>query len=69
VQVGAFGEESKAREMATRLEANHYKATIMKRDGKFKVLATGFPDRASAEKAQAALAQAGIKSPFIVPLE
>ena len=69
VQVGAFGEMAKAKEIAARLEANHYKATILNRDGKFKVLATGFPDRASAEKAQGALSKAGIKDPFIVPLE
>ena len=69
VQVGAFGEIAKAKEIAARLESNHYKATILTRDGKYKVLATGFPDRASAEKAQAALSKAGIKDPFIVPLE
>ena len=69
VQVGAFGEMAKAKEIAARLESNHYKATILARDGKYKVLATGFLDRASAEKAQGALSKAGIKDPFIVPLE
>jgi cell division protein FtsN len=69
VQVGAFTEQSKAKEVAGRLESLHYKAAILNRDGKFKVVAKGFPDRAAAEKAQEALAKAGIRDPFIVPLE
>jgi cell division protein FtsN len=69
VQVGAFTEQSKAKEVASRLESLHYTAAILNRDGKFKVVAKGFPDRASAEKAQEALAKAGIRDPFIVPLE
>jgi cell division protein FtsN len=69
VQVGAFTEQSKAKEVAGRLESLHYKAAILSRDGKFKVVAKGFPDRAAAEKAQEALAKAGIRDPFIVPLE
>jgi cell division protein FtsN len=69
VQVGAFAEQSKAKEVASRLESLHYQAAILNRDGKFKVIAKGFPDRAAAEKAQEALAKAGIRDPFIVPLE
>ncbi len=69
VQVGAFTEQSKAKEIAARLESLHYQAAVLSKDGKFKVVAKGFPDRASAVKAQEALAKAGIKDPFVVPLE
>ena len=69
VQVGAFSERSKAKEVAARLESLHYQAVILNKDGKFKVVATGFADRPAAEAAQAALSKAGIRDPFIVALE
>ena len=69
VQVGAFSEEAKAREVASRLKGLGYSASVLAKDGRYKVLAKGFSDRAEAEKAQAALAKAGIRDPFIVPVE
>lgn len=69
VQVGAFAQEAKAREVASRLKGLGYAATVLAKDGKYKVLAKGFADRAGADKAQAALAKAGIRDPFIVPVE
>jgi len=69
VQVGAFSEEAKAREVANRLKGLGYSASVLAKEGRYKVLAGGFADRSDAEKAQAALAKAGIKDPFIVPVE
>ena len=69
VQVGAFSEEAKAREVAARLKGLGYSASVLSKEGRYKVLAKGFSDRSDAEKAQAALAKAGIKDPFIVPVE
>ena len=69
VQVGAFSEEAKARDVASRLKGLGYSASVLAKDGRYKVLAKGFSDRAEAERAQAALAKAGIKDPFIVPVE
>ena len=69
VQVGAFSEEAKAREVANRLKGLGYASSIVAKGGRYKVLAKGFPDRNAAERAQAALAKAGIREPFIVPVE
>ena len=69
VQVGAFSDEAKAREVASRLKGLGYTASVLAKDGRYKVLAKGFADRSDAEKAQAALAKAGIRDPFIVPVE
>jgi cell division septation protein DedD len=69
VQVGAFSEEAKAREIANRLKGLGYSASVLAKEGRYKVLAKGFTDRSEAEKAQADLARAGIKDPFIVPVE
>jgi cell division septation protein DedD len=69
VQVGAFSEEAKAREIANRLKGLGYSASVWAKEGRYKVVAKGFADRPEAEKAQAALAKAGIKDPFIVPVE
>jgi cell division septation protein DedD len=69
VQVGAFSEEAKAHEIANRLKGLGYSASILAKEGRYKVLAKGFADRSEAEKAQTALAKAGIKDPFIVPVE
>ncbi len=69
VQVGAFSEEVKALEVANRLKGLGYSAFVLAKEGRYKVLAKGFADRSDAEKAQAALAKAGIKDPFIVPVE
>lgn len=66
VQVGAFLEQAKAREVAGRLKGLGYTPSVLAKDGKYKVLAKGFEDRTAAEKAQAALAKAGIRDPFIV---
>jgi len=69
VQVGAFSEEAKAREVAGRLKGLGYTPSVLAKDGKYKVLAKGFSDRTAAEKAQAALTKAGIRAPFIVTVE
>ena len=55
--------------MANRLKGLGYSAFVLAKEGRYKVLAKGFADRADAEKAQAALAKAGIKDPFIVSVE
>jgi cell division septation protein DedD len=69
VQVGAFSEEAKAREVANRLKGMGYSASVLAKEGRYKVLAKGFADRSAAEIAQASLAKAGIKDPFIVSVE
>ncbi len=69
LQAGAFAEEGKAREVGRRIDGLGYKTTILHRDGKYKVIATGFPTRAAAAKAQTALSKAGLKDSFIVPME
>ena len=69
VQVGAFSEEAKAREVAGRLKGLGYTPSVLAKDGKYKVLAQGFADRTAAATAQAALAKAGIRDPFIVTVE
>ncbi len=69
LQAGAFAEESKARDVGRRIEGLGYKTAILHRDGKYKVIATGFPTRAAAAKAQTALNKAGLKDSFIVPME
>ena len=70
VQVGAFTEQSKAKEVASRLEVaplhGRHPEPGREVQGRWPRASR---DRASAEKAQEALAKAGIRDPFIVPLE
>jgi cell division protein FtsN len=69
VQVGAFSSPDNARSISKKLEAQQYRVTLVPAGKATKVVVSGFPDRASAEKALAALRAAGYDGAFVVPLE
>lgn len=69
IQVGAFERQANAREIQHRLELKGFKATILSKGGKYKVLVPGYPDRASADKALAAMRREGISAGFVVAQE
>lgn len=69
IQVGAFSSASNAQQIKHRLDASGYRSAILDKGLVHKVVVTGFPDRAAAEKALADLRLKGFPKAFIVRVE
>ena len=69
VQVGAFSSQANARGTVGALRASGYTAQVLEREGRFKVVVTGYASRETAEEARRSLMQKGFPNAFVVPLE
>lgn len=69
VQVGAFGSEATAREMKSRLEKLGHRVALLPKGNLTRVVATGFSDRAAAQKALEKLRTQGAPQAQVVSLE
>ncbi|MGC8724351.1 MAG: SPOR domain-containing protein [Acidobacteriota bacterium] len=69
VQVGAFSSQTNARSTVGALRASGYAAQVLEREGRFKVVVTGYANREAAEEARRSLMQKGFPNAFVVPLE
>lgn len=69
VQVGAFGAEATARDMKVRLERLGYRVALLPKGDLTRVVATGFSDRAAAQKAQEKLRTQGAPQAQVIALD
>ncbi len=68
VQLGAFGEEANARDLASRLKAQGYKTTLAPKGKVTRVIVTGPKTRAEAEALRDALKKKGFPQAAVVTL-
>lgn len=69
VQLGAFATLANARDLQGRVKALGYRAAVVSKGGRHKVLVPGYRDRASADRALQDLRKAGFSGAFVVPAE
>lgn len=66
VQMGAFGSKTNAEALKRRLKDHGFNATVLEREHKFKVLITGFNNKAEANTARLKLDSMGFHGAFVV---
>lgn len=69
VQVGVFGSKPNAEKLKRRLKDHEFDATVLEREHKFKVLITGFNNRAEANTTRLKLDSMGFHGAFVVHQE
>ncbi|MGA9752327.1 MAG: SPOR domain-containing protein [Acidobacteriota bacterium] len=69
IQVGAFSSQANARSTVGALRASGYTAEVLEREGRFKVVVTGYAKRETAEEARRSLMKKGFPNAFVVSLE
>jgi cell division septation protein DedD len=69
VQVGAFGSAPNTEKARKKLESMGYSVALVRSGDATKVIARGFPDRTSAERALQSIRDGGYPGAFVLPLE
>jgi cell division protein FtsN len=69
VQVGAFGSAPNSEAAKKKLESMGYSVALVRSGNATKVIARGFSDRASAERALQSIRAGGYSAAFVLPLE